>query len=234
MVFTFAKFSLGELLRAQVLIRLCRFGCSDRAFSLTTMFLGAPTFDTKALRNVLDGHDIELREELYRIFATEPLFKGPRGYSAMDYDTTMAVCASCMQCILFSRRRWLWHYLRLATDALYGQEQRDITMQRIAWMVQHGYYRNILTADPKVQRRIAAVSEAVSLFDHSQAVKTGVHFQLWYDHSLHQFIQKRCRSSAFIDRFRAGVAPFSTSEQSATMISGSSQRKSSLSRGPSV
>eukprot|EP00898_Chlorokybus_atmophyticus_P008974 jgi/Chlat1/9078/Chrsp94S08324 len=109
---------------------------------------GAATFNAGEMRRLLDMHHLDVRDEVFQIFATEDIFRGPKGFSQMDYNTTM-------------------------------QEQRAATMRRIEYMIANGWYQGCLTTDPAVNLRMLAVSEAVSLFDHSQAVKTGVHFQLF-------------------------------------------------------
>eukprot|EP00899_Mesostigma_viride_P024497 jgi/Mesvir1/5231/Mv15357-RA.1 len=107
-----------------------------------------PAFSTDEMRAVLDVHHLDVRDQLYELFATDDMFKGKKGFSMVNYDATVA-------------------------------ELREKNMARILHLVKKGWYKGCLSTDPNVMWRMAAVGEAVGLYDHSLGVKLGVHFQLW-------------------------------------------------------
>ncbi|RRT32285.1 hypothetical protein B296_00053746 [Ensete ventricosum] len=77
-----------------------------------------PAFDTASLRRVLDGHDIEGRDWLFRLMEESPLFcphhRGGRTFVAPDYNQTM-------------------------------EQQREVTMRRIEYLLAHGVFEGWLT-----------------------------------------------------------------------------------------
>ncbi|RWW66523.1 hypothetical protein BHE74_00026109 [Ensete ventricosum] len=112
-----------------------------------------PAFDTASLRRVLDGHDIEGRDWLFRLMEESPLFcphrRGGRTFVAPDYNQTM-------------------------------EQQREVTMRRIEYLLAHGVFEGWLTGSgPDALLRKFAFFECIGVYDHSLAIKLGVHFFLW-------------------------------------------------------
>ncbi|KAJ0989396.1 hypothetical protein J5N97_007752 [Dioscorea zingiberensis] len=110
------------------------------------------TFDTRELRRVLDGHDVEIRDWLFRLMEGSPLFRRVAGgavFAAPDYNQTM-------------------------------EQQREATMRRIGYLLDNGAFDGWLTRPgPESELRKFAAFEAVGIYDHSLAIKLGVHFFLW-------------------------------------------------------
>lgn len=56
-----------------------------------------------------------------------------------------------------------------------------MTMKRIEYLLDRGVFRGWLTAEgPQEELRKLALHEVIGMYDHSLAVKLGVHFFLWY------------------------------------------------------
>jgi len=96
-------------------------------------------------------------DEMFGIFARNKLYwpnqkagsDGRPVYTAMDYNTTK-------------------------------EEQREVTFKRILFLRDAGYFRGWLTNDDTENvRRKAAMHEAIGIYDHSMAIKLGVHIHLW-------------------------------------------------------
>ncbi|CAD5177408.1 unnamed protein product [Musa acuminata subsp. malaccensis] len=112
-----------------------------------------PSFDTASLRRVLDGHDTEGRDWLFRLMEESSLFcprrRGNRTFVAPDYNQTM-------------------------------EQQRAVTMRRIEYLLANGVFEGWLTGSgPEALMRKFAFFECIGIFDHSLAIKLGVHFFLW-------------------------------------------------------
>ncbi|URE08857.1 acyl-coenzyme A oxidase [Musa troglodytarum] len=112
-----------------------------------------PAFDTASLRRVLDGHDIEGRDWLFRLMEESSLFcprrRGDRTFVAPDYNQSM-------------------------------EQQREVTMRRIEYLLAHGVFEGWLTGSgPEALMRKFAFFECIGTYDHSLAIKLGVHFFLW-------------------------------------------------------
>ena len=61
------------------------------------------------------------------------------------------------------------------------EQQREMTMKRIAYLLDRGVFRGWLTGDgPQEELRKLALHEVIGMYDHSLAVKLGVHIFLWY------------------------------------------------------
>jgi len=62
-----------------------------------------------------------------------------------------------------------------------GKEgQREATMRRIAYLKQRGVFRGWLTEDgADAELRKLALLDCIAIYDHSLAIKIGVHFLLW-------------------------------------------------------
>lgn len=116
---------------------------------------GAAKFNPAALHKLLSREGVEVHKEMFDIFASNKIFWSnqdpPRGhmFTGMDYNSTK-------------------------------EQQRDITFQRIIFLRDRGYFKGWLTDDsPAGIRQKAAMHEAIGMFDHSMAVKLGVHIHLW-------------------------------------------------------
>lgn len=60
------------------------------------------------------------------------------------------------------------------------EQQREMTMKRIAYLLDRGVFRGWLTGDgPQEELRKLALHEVIGMYDHSLAVKLGVHIFLW-------------------------------------------------------
>lgn len=60
------------------------------------------------------------------------------------------------------------------------EQQREITMKRIAYLSDCGVFRGWLTGKgPEAEMRKLALLDVVGIFDHSLSIKIGVHFFLW-------------------------------------------------------
>lgn len=56
----------------------------------------------------------------------------------------------------------------------------QITFERIMHLKDKGLFKSWLTSDdPKEAYKKAAMHEAISIYDHSMAIKLGVHVHLW-------------------------------------------------------
>ncbi|XP_056861480.1 acyl-coenzyme A oxidase 3, peroxisomal isoform X2 [Raphanus sativus] len=110
-------------------------------------------FDAKEMRRLLDGHNTEDRDWLYGLM---------------------------MQSNLFNRKE---RGGKLFVSPDYNQtmeQQREITMRRIWYLLEKGVYRGWLTdSGPEAELRKLALLEVCGIYDHSLSIKLGVHFFLW-------------------------------------------------------
>ncbi|MCO5578202.1 hypothetical protein L7F22_032040 [Adiantum nelumboides] len=112
-----------------------------------------PSFDLLSMRKLLDGHNIEERDQVFKLMENSDLFIlkhiGGDIFLGADYNQPM-------------------------------EAQRSITMERIQFLLQKGVFRGWLTNDD-LQFAFArsAVHESLGTFDHSLGIKLGVHFHLW-------------------------------------------------------
>lgn len=61
------------------------------------------------------------------------------------------------------------------------EQQREITMKRILYMSKQGAFDGWLTLPgDQIDLKKFAILELCGAFDHSLAIKIGVHFLLWY------------------------------------------------------
>lgn len=111
-------------------------------------------FDVRDLRRLMDGHNLEDRDWLYGLMVQSKLFcprssGGGRVFVAPDYNQTM-------------------------------EQQREMTMRRIEYLLSRGVFEGWLTSrGPEPELRKLAFLECVGSYDHSLAIKIGVHFFLW-------------------------------------------------------
>ncbi|XP_020099842.1 acyl-coenzyme A oxidase 3, peroxisomal-like [Ananas comosus] len=120
---------------------------------------GPPAFEPRELRRLLDGHGVAERDWLFRAMEESPLFcprrRGGSGegrvFVAPDYNQTK-------------------------------EQQREMTMRRIGHLKSRGVFEGWLTAaagDDEAEMRKLAFLECLGIYDHSLAIKIGVHFFLW-------------------------------------------------------
>ncbi|PKA46620.1 Acyl-coenzyme A oxidase 3, peroxisomal [Apostasia shenzhenica] len=111
-------------------------------------------FDPREMRRLMDGHDVEARDWVFRLMEGGALFCprrrcGNQIFVAPDYNQTM-------------------------------EQQREMTMRRIQFLSEHGVFHGWLTGQgAEMEMRKFALNECVGLYDHSLAIKLGVHFFLW-------------------------------------------------------
>jgi acyl-CoA oxidase len=115
----------------------------------------AQAFHPAELRALLDGHHLRERDWVFGAMEESPLFcrrsrGGGRVFVSPDYNE--------------------------------GKEgQREATMRRIAHLARRGVFRGWLTEPaPDAELRKLALLECLGVYDHSLAIKIGVHFFLWY------------------------------------------------------
>ena len=61
------------------------------------------------------------------------------------------------------------------------EDQRTVTMKRILFLRDRGYFKDWLTtSDVEELRKKAAMHQAIGYYDHSMGIKLGVHIHLWY------------------------------------------------------
>ncbi|CAN7065293.1 unnamed protein product [Brassica rapa subsp. trilocularis] len=110
-------------------------------------------FDVKEMRRLLDGHNTEDRDWLYGLM---------------------------MQSNLFNRKE---RGGKIFVSPDYNQtmeQQREITMKRIWYLLEKGVYRGWLTdSGPEAELKKLALLEVCGIYDHSLSIKLGVHFFLW-------------------------------------------------------
>ncbi|XP_059663214.1 acyl-coenzyme A oxidase 3, peroxisomal-like [Cornus florida] len=110
-------------------------------------------FDTRSMRKLMDGHNLEDRDWLFGLMIQSKLFcpreRGGKVFVSPDYNQSM-------------------------------EQQREMTMRRIGYLLDRGVFDGWLMAKgPDADMRKFAFFEAVGLYDHSLAIKLGVHFFLW-------------------------------------------------------
>ncbi|XP_021898386.1 acyl-coenzyme A oxidase 3, peroxisomal-like isoform X2 [Carica papaya] len=110
-------------------------------------------FDVREMRKLLDAHNLEDRDWLFGLMIQSKLFnpqkRGGRVFVSPDYNQSM-------------------------------EQQREMTMKRIAYFSDKGVFDGWLTEEgPKAELKKLAIFEVVGIYDHSLAIKLGVHFFLW-------------------------------------------------------
>ncbi|KAL3632214.1 Acyl-coenzyme A oxidase 3, peroxisomal [Castilleja foliolosa] len=113
----------------------------------------AASFDVKSMRKLMDGHNLEDRDWVFNLMVQSKLFnpklRGGKVFVVPDYNQSM-------------------------------EQQREITMKRIQYLLDNGVFQNWLTGEGfEDEMRKLALSEVIAIFDHSLAIKIGVHFFLW-------------------------------------------------------
>ncbi|XP_057954148.1 acyl-coenzyme A oxidase 3, peroxisomal-like [Malania oleifera] len=110
-------------------------------------------FDLLEMRKLMDGHNFEERDWLFGLMRQSKLFnprnRGGRTFVSPDYNQSM-------------------------------EQQREMTMKRIEYLRDRGVFRGWLTGKGvEAEMRKFALFDAIGVYDHSLAVKLGVHFYLW-------------------------------------------------------
>lgn len=110
-------------------------------------------FDTKEMRKLLDGHNLEDRDWLFSLMMQSKLFNprkvGEKMFVSQGYNQTM-------------------------------EQQREMNMKRIAYLLERGVFEGWLTGKGiEAELRKLALLEVTGIFDHSLSIKLGVHFFLW-------------------------------------------------------
>ncbi|OAY84258.1 Acyl-coenzyme A oxidase 3, peroxisomal [Ananas comosus] len=116
----------------------------------------APSFAPDELRRILDGHDVELRDRIFRLMEESPIFRRGRVFAAPDYNQTKEQQREATM-------RRIWH---LKSRGVFD-----------GWLTDFG-------AD--AERRILASLECLAIYDHSLSVKLGVHFCLCEETGLYR------------------------------------------------
>ncbi|XP_073140081.1 acyl-coenzyme A oxidase 3, peroxisomal-like [Henckelia pumila] len=111
------------------------------------------SFDVDSMRKLMDGHNSDDRDWLFNLMVQSNLFnptlRGGKVFVVPDYNQTM-------------------------------EQQREITMKRIEYLLDHGVFEGWLTGKGfEAEMRKFALLEVIEIFDHSLAIKIGVHFFLW-------------------------------------------------------
>ncbi|XP_041005350.1 acyl-coenzyme A oxidase 3, peroxisomal-like [Juglans microcarpa x Juglans regia] len=111
------------------------------------------SFNPTDMRILLDAHNLPDRDWLFGLFTQSHLFnplpRGAKVFVLPDYNQPM-------------------------------EQQREVTMERIWYMLEKGVYEGWLTdTSPEAQMRRFALLEVIGIYDHSLAIKLGVHFFLW-------------------------------------------------------
>lgn len=101
----------------------------------------------------MDGHNFLDRDWLFNLLVQSRLFnpkiKGGKLFVVPDYNQSM-------------------------------EQQREITMKRIQYLLDRGVFEGWLTGKGfDAEMRKLALLEVIEIFDHSLAIKIGVHFFLW-------------------------------------------------------
>ncbi|KAK9284343.1 hypothetical protein L1049_023514 [Liquidambar formosana] len=105
------------------------------------------------MRKLMDGHNFQDRDWLFGLMIQSKLFcpkrAGGRVFISPDYNQTM-------------------------------EQQREMTMKRIAYLLDRGVFDGWLTGKgAEAEMRKFALHEVIGMYDHSLAVKLGVHYYLW-------------------------------------------------------
>lgn len=111
------------------------------------------SFDIIEMRKLLDAHNVPDRDWIFGLMVQSKLFNpvrsGGRIFVSPDYNQSM-------------------------------EQQREMTMKRIEYLLDNGVFKGWLT-DKGIEAawRKFALFEAIGIYDHSLAIKLGVHFHLW-------------------------------------------------------
>ncbi|XP_015055931.1 acyl-coenzyme A oxidase 3, peroxisomal-like isoform X2 [Solanum pennellii] len=110
-------------------------------------------FDTKEMRKLMDGHNFVEKDWLFGLMLQSNLFnpieRGGKVFVSPDYNQSK-------------------------------EQQREITMKRIWYLLEHGVFKKWLTGKGhEDELRKLGLLDCLGIYDHSLAIKVGVHFFLW-------------------------------------------------------
>ncbi|KAG6404904.1 hypothetical protein SASPL_132481 [Salvia splendens] len=111
------------------------------------------SFDVSSMRKLMDSHNLGERDWLFNLMVQSKLFnpklRGGKVFVAPDYNQSM-------------------------------EQQREMTMKRIQYLLDRGVFEGWMTGKgSEAEMRKLALLEVITIFDHSLAIKIGVHFFLW-------------------------------------------------------
>ncbi|XP_009783430.1 acyl-coenzyme A oxidase 3, peroxisomal isoform X3 [Nicotiana sylvestris] len=110
-------------------------------------------FDIKEMRKLLDGYNLQERDWLFGLMLQSNLFN------------TKVRGGKVFVCPDYDQSK---------------EQQREITMRRIGYLMQNGVFERWLTGKgPEDELRKFDFVDVVGIFDHSLKIKLGVHFFLW-------------------------------------------------------
>ncbi|GER39250.1 acyl-coenzyme A oxidase [Striga asiatica] len=129
------------------------FGSPCLSYNPPEASVQSSSFDVGLMRKLMDGHNLEDRDWLFNLMVQSKLFnpklRGGKIFVVPDYNQSM-------------------------------EQQREITMKRIQYLLDNGVFRGWLTGKGfEAEMRKLALLEVIEVFDHSLAIKIGVHFFLW-------------------------------------------------------
>lgn len=109
-------------------------------------------FDVSVMRQLMDGHNLQERDFMYDFMARSELFQLKKiGDSVFVFPDVNEPM----------------------------EAQREKTLQRIIYLRDSGIFKDWMKQSPELDLRRAAMFESLSIFDHSLAIKLGVHVHLW-------------------------------------------------------
>ncbi|KAJ4788752.1 Acyl-coenzyme A oxidase [Rhynchospora pubera] len=112
------------------------------------------SFNPIHLRQILDGHHLEARDWMFKLMEESPLF-----------------CPKC---------RWEGKVFVAPDYNATKEQQREMTMRRIEFLLNNGVFEGWLTdSSAEATMRKFALKECIGIFDHSLGTKLAVHFILW-------------------------------------------------------
>jgi acyl-CoA oxidase len=120
-----------------------------------------PAFPPADLRALLDRHNLKDRDWVFRVMEESQLFCRTQRRGGGGGGSSRVF---------------------VAPDYNDGKEaQREATMRRVAHLARRGVFRGWLTEPgAEAELRKLALLECLGVYDHSLAIKIGVHFFLWY------------------------------------------------------
>ncbi|KAI3989340.1 hypothetical protein MKX01_026923 [Papaver californicum] len=110
-------------------------------------------FDTDEMRKLLDDHNFDDRDWLFGLLMQSKLFcpkiSGGKVFVTPDFNQSK-------------------------------EQQKEVTMKRIEYLLDRGVFNGWLTkTGVEAEKRKFALLDVIGIYDHSLAIKVGVHFFLW-------------------------------------------------------
>uniref|UniRef100_M1BZ65 Acyl-CoA oxidase ACX3 n=1 Tax=Solanum tuberosum TaxID=4113 RepID=M1BZ65_SOLTU len=113
----------------------------------------AAVFYIKEMRKLMDGHNLEERDWFFGLILQSKIFNPVKRGGKVFLSPN------------YSQSK---------------EQQRQITMRRIQYLVEHGFSKDWLTVKgPEDELRKLALLDCLFIYDHSLSIKMGVHFLLW-------------------------------------------------------